>query len=318
MKGINENMKKKSIWMIMFLLSFILFMQINVKASENDCSWYQKYGDHNWLYSNNYDAIDLDSNYHGYAEECSECGLIRYEKEEHEWYDEDEGTYKKCDANHHYALYECISCEHKEYFKKEHHFKYSKLIQWATPKYNGLFQYKCTDCGYIYKKKIKWSYSKVNQCVDGYASYDVGSRNNIYCNTKYITLKTYSYDKGYIFKIKVGKKTYTKKMNGRTNKYRFRIKKPSYGSKINVGIYYKGKRVGKDESKAYNKVLYAKNMKTGMTKRQLKCTYRFLNHWGNPSSSATSTGGWSYWYYDDGSYILFRHGKVKGWYDVNP
>lgn len=65
------------------------------------------------------------------------------------------------------------------------------------------------------------------------------------------------------------------------------------------------------------KILYAKNMKIGMTKKQLKCTYRFLNHWGNPSSTAASSGGWSYWYYDDGSYIIFRYGKVKGWYDVN-
>lgn len=307
-------MRKKSLRFIMLLILIGVSFPINVKADDSDCSWYEEYGEHDWSYSS-YDAEDLDSNYHGYLEQCEECGLTRYEKEKHDWYDEE--TFKKCDSNYHYRLYECLECDRKQYFKKKHKFKYSKLIQWATPKYDGIFQYKCSDCGYICKKKVKWSYSKVNQYVDGYASYDVGSRNNVYCNSKYVTVKTYSYDTGYVIKLKVGKKTYTKKMNGKTNKYKFKIKKASYGSKIDIGIYYKGKRVGKDESNAYNKVLYAKNMKIGMTKKQLKCTYRFLNHWGNPSSTAASTGGWSYWYYNDGSYIIFRYGKVKGWYDVN-
>lgn len=307
-------MKKKSLWMLFCLIVFTLWMPMNIKAADDDCPWYEEYGEHLWTYSS-YDAEDLDSNYHGYLEECMECGATRYEKEKHEW--EDMETYKKCDANYHYGLYECTYCDREQYFKKKHKFKYSKLIKWAEPKANGIFQYKCTDCGYTYKKKVTWDYGKVKKGVDGYASFDIRDRNNIYRNSKYITVKTYSYDKGYVLKVKIGKKKYTKKMNGRTDKYKFKIKKASYGSKIDVGVYYKGKRVGKDESNAYNKVLYAKNMKIGMTKKQLKCTYRFLNHWGNPSSTAASSGGWSYWYYDDGSYIIFRYGKVKGWYDVN-
>lgn len=271
-------MKKRSLIMLVFLASVVLFTQVNVKADDDDCYWYSEYGEHNW-----------DSDY----------------------------EYKKCDATYHYELFECIDCNRKQYFRKAHEFEYSKLIKWAEPKANGIFEYKCSDCGQTTRKKVVWNFKKAYKGTDGYASFDVSSRNNIYRNTRYITLKTYSYDKGYVLKIKVGKKTYTRKMNGKTNKYRIKIKKPSYGSKISIKTYYKNKCVGVDSSNAFNKVLYAKNMKTGMTKKQLKCTYRFLHHWGNPSSTATSSNGWSYWYYDDGSYIIFRHGKVNGWYDVN-
>ena len=51
-------------------------------------------------------------------------------------------------------------------------------------------------------------------------------------------------------------------------------------------------------------------IRKGMTKKQVKYT------WGPPDRKASSSGGWSYWYWDDGSYVDFKHGKVKYWYDA--
>lgn len=49
------------------------------------------------------------------------------------------------------------------------------------------------------------------------------------------------------------------------------------------------------------------------TKNQVKWT----DNWGSPDSSASESGGWSYWYYDDGSYIGFKNGRVRYWYYVS-
>ena len=202
-----------------------------------------------------------------------------------------------------------------------HELEHIKTIKWATPKHSGISQYKCSDCDYVYTKNITWSFSKAYAGADGYASYDIKSHSDLYSNSKSLTVKTYSYDKGYTIKVKIGKKTYSKKMNTKTNTYKFKIKKPSCGSKITIKVYYKGKCVGKcdhyndDEDEDYTEdhdyVWYAKKVKTGMTKKQVRWT------WGSPSDTSSASGGWTYWYWDDGSHVYFKNGKAKYWYNAD-
>ena len=58
---------------------------------------------------------------------------------------------------------------------------------------------------------------------------------------------------------------------------------------------------------------YAKKIAKGYTKKQVKWT----DYWGSPDDTGSSSGGWSYWYYDDGSYVVFKHGRVRDWYYVD-
>ena len=114
--------------------------------------------------------------------------------------------------------------------------------------------------------------------------------------------------KGSVLKVKVGKKTYTKKIKNYKKKIKIKIKKAKYGSKINIQLIYNGKVVGRSET---DYVWYAKKLRRGMTKKQAKYT------WGWPEDTDSASGGWSFWYYGDGSSITFRHGKVNSWYDTN-
>lgn len=274
-------MKNRFLIFMLSLLGILVFSPCNIKADE-DCWAYEEYGEHEW--DDNY--VDYESN----------------------------------DASSHYIVYHCLYCDETDYSQEPHNLKYSKTIKYATPKRTGTLQYKCKDCGYVCTKKITWSYSKAYKGTPGYASYDIKSHSEVYSNSKSLTVKTYSYDKGYTIKVKIGKKTYSKKMNTKTNKYKFNIKKPACGSKITIKVYYKGKCVGKcdhydvdddeDYTEDYDYVWYAKKVKIGMTKNQVRWT------WGKPSRTSSASGGWTYWYWDDGSHVYFKKGKVKYWYDA--
>lgn len=92
-----------------------------------------------------------------------------------------------------------------------------------------------------------------------------------------------------------------------------RVAKVSQNGKVKAvgyGTCYIYAQGGKWKSKT--KVISSyKNVRVGMTKAQVRRSY-----WGSPDDTASSSGGWSYWYYDDGSYIAFRYGRVKYWYDA--
>lgn len=115
--------------------------------------------------------------------------------------------------------------------------------------------------------------------------------------------------KGETIKVKIGKKIYSTKVKKTSKKYKF---------KIGIGKHDPGKKVhiilcspvgSKNLDYTYT-LWYAKNVKVGFTKKQVRWT------WGSPSSKSSSSGGWSYWHYDDGSYVDFKNGRVKYWYDA--
>ncbi len=83
-----------------------------------------------------------------------------------------------------------------------------------------------------------------------------------------------------------------------------KVKAVGYGT---CYIYAKGGR-WKDRTKVISSY---RSIRKGMTKAQVKRSY-----WGPPDDTASSSGGYSYWYYEDGSYIVFKHGKVSYWYNA--
>ena len=93
----------------------------------------------------------------------------------------------------------------------------------------------------------------------------------------------------------------------------------TYGKAIKIKVYYKGKLVGADycdeDSDTYDYVFYAKDIKRGMTKKQVKNLY----WWGSPDESSSYSDGkhtWTYWTYEDESWIEFKDGKARAWYDA--
>ena len=124
---------------------------------------------------------------------------------------------------------------------------------------------------------------------------------------RYIKGKILGGYKGEIIKLTIGKKTYTKKIkkNGTTS-FKFRVGRIKAGTDYKVALLTKFKD---PLYTYYDEAWYATKVKNGMTKHQVRYT------WGKPDDTSSSSGGWVYWYYDDGSYVYFKNGKVKYWYD---
>lgn len=115
--------------------------------------------------------------------------------------------------------------------------------------------------------------------------------------------------KGEFLKVKIGRRTIKHKIKKTANKYRFKIRlgKQRYGKKFKVELFSKTK----DLMFTYTDTIdYAKNIRNGMTKKQVRRV------WGSPENTGSASGGWSYWYYDDGSYVGFRRGRVDYWYSA--
>ncbi len=100
-----------------------------------------------------------------------------------------------------------------------------------------------------------------------------------------------------------GKKTYKATFKNKKTKIKLK-KKLKYGKKYTIRVYYKGKLLYKDFDYAY----YAKKLKTGMTMKQARWT------WCSSDRKSKSSNGWTYWFYDGGSYIAFKNGRVNYWY----
>lgn len=186
-----------------------------------------------------------------------------------------------------------------------HEYMDSECVRLATLKGKGIERNYCV-CGYAWDEYFPWQY-------DGYgcASYDIVGISPVYKKSKSVTIRLKNSIKGSVLKVKIGKKTYKANTKGKKT-IKLKIKKTAYGSIITPRLYYKGRLIGKDVSDDWDCVLYAKDIKKGMKKKQVKYTY----YWGSPDDTASASGGWSYWYYDDGSYIAFKKGKVKHWYNA--
>lgn len=144
--------------------------------------------------------------------------------------------------------------------------------------------------------------------------------NNVYKNTKRITGKVTNVVKGDKIQLKIGGKTYVKKVKKAAKSLKFTFKVPSqtYGKKYTVKVLDgKKKKVASKSSKVW----YSNKLKLGQTKKQVK-----LNpNWGSPSwvnkynYGSGATEQWVYEYYDsdgyatDWSYLYFRGGRLVSW-----
>ena len=101
--------------------------------------------------------------------------------------------------------------------------------------------------------------------------YDV-KLNPIYKTSRKAVLKTKGNLKGCTAVIKIGKKTYKKKITKKNQTLKYRIRKPSGGKKITVRIL-----MGKKEIFNGNTcVLYRKKITKGMPKKRAKQTYEYM------------------------------------------
>ncbi len=142
--------------------------------------------------------------------------------------------------------------------------------------------------------------SSYNKIIKPYSYYEKTSR--------YVQGKITGCYKGEIIQVKVGNRTYTRKVtkNG-TNKFKIYVGRVRCGNDIIIKL----KTKYKEDLYTYTlEAWYAKRVSNGMTKRQVKYT------WGSPSDTSSASGGWTYWYYDDGSCVYFRYGRVRYWYDA--
>lgn len=131
----------------------------------------------------------------------------------------------------------------------------------------------------------------------------------IYSSSTSVKVTAHNVHAGDKLVLKIGKKKYTKKIKSNASKktIKFKIKKSSFGKYVTLKLYNKfGQLLYEDDDVIY----YAKNIKMGMTKKQVEN----VPYWGYPDSTSKSSGGWEYWYYSDGSTVGFRNGRVRYYY----
>ncbi len=262
-------------------------------------------------FSNYVNCIPLDASNHKQIRHCPDCDSDYYEIVEHDLYE----SASPYNSSYHRTGLECAGCGYKEYYGFEKHRWDSSdesCVRKATLFKKGIIESNCADCYQTMKKNVSWkrgsSYS---------ASYKITYFSNIYRNSKSVTVKIANPAKGAVLKVKIGKKTYKKKITNNKKKIKVKIKKPKkYAQKFTIKLYYKGKLIGVpdsyliDDIETFDRVLYGKKIKKGMSKKQV----RYLYDWGEPRDTASSSGGYTYWYYWSSKYVIFKNGKVKYWY----
>ncbi len=142
---------------------------------------------------------------------------------------------------------------------------------------------------------------------------EVYSSKWIYKNTKNVKIKAENVQKGDVLKLKIGKKTYTKKIkkDALETSIKFKIKKPGfYGKKYKITLNRKGKVVAKESEYVY----LSDTVYVGYTKKKVK----WLTGWNSPDHKNISayTEQWCYDWDGDGwtdAYLYFRNGKVSNW-----
>ena len=242
----------------------------------------------------------LDQNGHTAVYHCYSCDKDIECVEPHSLYSTVE--YKKVDDTYHATVYNC-SCGYKTLKEENPHIWSTPwCIQSATATVPGLMRYACTVC--FATKDVSFPYTPGGDyCSDYLISDDISP---VYGTSKSVTIKLNAPLKGGVIQLKFGKKTYKKKITNNGTKIKIKLKKkPKWGTKFSVKLTYNGKVLYSGKQP----VLYAKKIRAGMTKKQAKYTYM----WGSPQRTGGSSGGWTYWYYEDGSYIGFKNGKVKFW-----
>ena len=185
-------------------------------------------------------------------------------------------------STYHMKEYLCEYCSDAIYVKEKHNKK------WGKGDYG--WEYGCSKCDYCE--------------FDATLYYTLAYKNKNY-------IKVFLEGRiceGDLLTVKVGKRTYKKRVQSTKNgaKYKLKIKKPRKNSKIKVYVTHRGKKL----YLGHEYVMTSFDPKIGMTKFQVKN----YTGWGSPDSTKKSSGGYSYWYYDDDSYIVFKNGRVRYWY----
>lgn len=254
-----------------------------------------------------------DEDFHWPEYQCEDCGYVievyGYEPHEFDFYTADCTKLNKT-----YHLWDgwCDVCGEPMTVKGKHTWKAVSCARKATKLKKGSTKYKCKYCNAVKYVPFNWKYGSKYSI-----QYDITNHTNVYKNSKSITVWLKNPLKGAVIKVKVGGKTFKKKIknNSKKQKVKIKLKKSWYGKKITIKLYYKGKLVGKDRSynaydnPPYNTVLYGKNIKKGMTKKMVRNLY----YWGPPDEIESYSSGLTYWYYDH-EYAVFKNGKVKSWW----
>ena len=278
----------------------IVFIFYPSNASAEECEHYL-YGDEVVKYTK------IDNQRHRMEYTCSDCGEHVSQIEDHYTVDFENKCEKVNDSVHRWVE-RCDYCGANYYSKAFKHYWTEDVQRYATPKKDGIKKYDCFECGAHKTRIVKFKrgtwYSK---------SYEIKDHSDVWRNSKKMWVKLANPLKGAVVKVKIGKRVYKKVIKTNKRKIKLRIKKPKkYGKRVKYyfKLLYKGKIVGVDACEGDDhRVWYAKKIKKGMTKKQVRYT------WGKPSKRARDSDGWSYWYYDDGSFVYFKNGRVRTWYE---
>ena len=220
----------------------------------------------------------------------------------HEW--KVDTKYYKVDQTYHARGYKCIFCGQKKVVKSKHRFSSKKVTKMATFNAKGKMKIYCNDCGTYYKEQsISWKRGGF-----GCQNYDITKHSTIYRTSKNITIYLKNPAKGAVVQVKVGKRTFKKKITSSAKKVTIPVKNLSYGVKARISVYYKNKLIGSD--KCYygdDVVYYARAVTTGMTPNQVRYTLGKSYHISN------SSYGYTTWYYSGGS-VTFKNGRVVRWF----
>ena len=251
--------------------------------------------------------ISLGRKEHTLNHKCAYCnGPIYIRRQEHDF----KTAYERMNGKYHREIKTCKACKETVTIDNiKHKWKFSEVIKKATPTSEGKVEDYCTDCRTTRERKVSFGDK------DASTDYEVVTFSPIFRTSKSVTVKLNRPLKGGTVQVKIGKKTYKSKIKNNSKKIKVKIKNPKMGQKVTVQLLYKNKvlysGIGEDNDDD-NWVYYAKKIKKGMTMKQVKYTYE----WGPTDDTASSSGGWKFWHYDDYSSVSFKNGRVVSWYDA--
>ena len=232
---------------------------------------------------------------------CVDCGTVVSREESHT--ESVDYTCKKIDDNLHGRLAVCDYCGYKHYEDiSQHSWLNSNIVKPATVFEPGIIQYKCSFCSAEKVEPFQWKAGAY-----GSESYSISEWSDVYKKSKSMHVFLTKPVPGGILQVKIGKKVYRVPADQASITIKFK-KKPKNFQDIEINLLYGPMCL----DTKYDFVIYAKRVKKGMTKRQVEYT------WGDPDDTSKSSGGWTFWYYNDGSYVGFKGKRVKIWYNADP
>lgn len=245
------------------------------------------------------------------------CFSINVSASDHEGHDVEKwDSYYEHDNTYHEVTYYCNDCY--TFFEVLEPHKWEFYDTQQNDEYSHDVIYRCKDC---------YNYSTLGTAPHTFAWQDNGCGPEYNCTSCYYTqfnaslLGSYGYKNstklniclwdscapGDVVIVKLNGKTYKKTI------YEYccnpdiylKIKKPKKNYKYSIYIVHAGRQIylGSDYIKT------SSNPKKGMTKKQVAK----YTDWGYPTSTSYSSRGYTYWIYKDGSYVVFKKGKVKYW-----